>query len=434
MTFLYFAYGSNLWPPQMCGRCASARPIGSGVIHGWRLAYDKPGGDGTAKANLREEPGSEVHGVVYELDSSDREELDRAEPGYTSFDLEVRLDDDRAVEALTYRYEPDGTSSLPADWYVSLVTSGASHHGLATSYVDSHLKVEAGAEPGVPGMRPASAEDLPAMQSILSSALSAGTERYSIHPGDLAWWMWHEDPRQADRVSYWIVPQEVLLVIDAAGSEIDVFASSERDRAPYIEWAQRRLRGKGQVAGVADSDLGLIDYLKSNGYQPGHVNRWYHWDLGRVEVPEPELPDGWELRHVAGEHEAGERRRASHAAFRSTMDPEMHLQRYLRFMRSPVYDPSRDLVAVSPDGQIASFMIWWPDQSGIAQIEPFGTHPDFQRRGVGKALIHHGLRRMRDSGMTLCRVITDEPRTDATAFYESVGFQDVGRLRWWQRP
>jgi ribosomal protein S18 acetylase RimI-like enzyme len=114
------------------------------------------------------------------------------------------------------------------------------------------------------------------------------------------------------------------------------------------------------------------------------------------------------------------------------MDPSMHVDRYLGFMRSPIYDPERDLVAVAPDGTIVSFMVWWPDVSGIAQIEPFGTHPDFHRRGVGRALIHYGLTRMRAGGMRLARVCTDDDRL-ATAFYESVGFDDVGRLRWWAK-
>lgn len=434
MTFLYFAYGSNLWPPQMCARCASARLIGTGVVHGWRVAYDKPGADGTAKANLRAAPASEVQGVVYEMDTADRHALDLAEPGYTPFDVEVQLDDGRVVDALTYRYEPEGTDARPTDWYVSLVTGGASHHGLAKSYISSNLRVGADSETGVSGLRPASAADLPLMQEILSSALAAGAGAYTIHPGDLAWWMWHADPRHPDRISYWMIPDGVVLVIDAGSNEIDVSAASGRDRIPVIEWAQRRLRGRGEVAGIADADDVLVGYLKRNGYRPGHVNRWYHWDLEKVDVAEPELADGWELRHVVGEHEADERRRASHAAYKSAMDPEMHLQRYLRFMRSPVYDPKRDLVAVSPYGRIASFMVWWPDPSGIAQIEPFGTHPEFQREGVGRALIQYGLRSMHDAGMALCRVTTDESCTDATAFYESVGFRDVGRLRWWRKP
>ena len=434
MTFLYFAYGSNLWPPQMCGRCSSARAIGRGVIDGWRIVYDKPGADGTAKANLREATDSEVRGVVYELEASDRQALDLAEPGYTPFELDVRLDDGRIVEALTYRYESGGTKAPPADWYVSLVTSGAAHHRLNPAYISSKLQIGAASEPGLPGLRPASAEDLPAMQEILSASLTAGDGRYTIHPGDLAWWIWHEDPRHPHRISYWTIPGEVVLVISAGSNEVDVCAVPGQDRIPLIEWAQRRLRGQGHVAAVADADLELVEYLKAAGYRPNHVHRLYHWDLEEMDVPEPELPDGWDLCQVAGAHEAEARRCASHAAFKSTMDPEMHLQRYLRFMRSPVYDRSRDLVVVSPEGRIVSFMIWWPDQTGIAQIEPFGTHPDFHRRGFGKALIHYGLRAMRDAGMILCRVTSDEPRTGATAFYESVGFQDVGRLRWWGKP
>lgn len=108
-------------------------------------------------------------------------------------------------------------------------------------------------------------------------------------------------------------------------------------------------------------------------------------------------------------------------------------QRYLRFMRSPVYYRRRDLVAASPEGRIASFMVWWPDPSGIAQIEPFGTHPDFQRQGTGRALMYYALKQMRAAGMTLARVITDEPRSDATAFYSGVGFREVERVRWWNR-
>ena len=93
------------------------------------------------------------------------------------------------------------------------------------------------------------------------------------------------------------------------------------------------------------------------------------------------------LRHVTGEGEADGRRAASHAAFKSTMSHEAHLDRYTRLMRSPVYEPTRDLIAVAPNGRIVSFMVWWPDTSGIAQIEQFGTHPDFHRQGIAKALL-----------------------------------------------
>jgi ribosomal protein S18 acetylase RimI-like enzyme len=112
------------------------------------------------------------------------------------------------------------------------------------------------------------------------------------------------------------------------------------------------------------------------------------------------------------------------------MPDAMHLQRYLDFMRSPVYVPERDLVAVDPSGTVVSFMVWWSDPtSHTAQIEPFGTHPGFHRRGVGRALILRGLAGMKEAGMKMARVCTDDDRP-ATGFYEGVGFVDVGRLRW----
>lgn len=105
----------------------------------------------------------------------------------------------------------------------------------------------------------------------------------------------------------------------------------------------------------------------------------------------------------------------------------MHLQRYLDFMRSPVYVAERDLVAVSPAGDVAAFMVWWADPSGVAQIEPFGTHPDFHRQGIGRALIYHGLAEMKAAGMNTARVVTDA----AAGFYRGVGFEEAGSLRWW---
>jgi ribosomal protein S18 acetylase RimI-like enzyme len=182
---------------------------------------------------------------------------------------------------------------------------------------------------------------------------------------------------------------------------------------------------------VAETDAELNDYFDVEGYAVVETLNSYRWDLVNRPVPASQPLDGWELRPVAGEAEAETRRAASHAAFESTMEPSDHLQRYLRFMGSPAYERENDLVAVSPEGRVGSFMVWWPDETGIAQIEPFGTDPDFQRRGVGRALIHEGLARMRDAGMTVCRVVTDDYRP-ANGFYEAVGFTHDGALRWWR--
>lgn len=431
MAFLYFAYGSNLWPPQMLGRCPSALRIGTARLDGWRTVYDKPSRDGSSKLNIVESPGDSVLGAVYEIDDEERSALDGAEDRYDPLGVTVSTDTGARLGVRTYRWTGVASEALPYDWYLSIAQAGAALHGLPESYYSNHLGSEVSGDPLAPGVRPATADDLPLMQSILSRAVAQGGDRYSIHPGDLAWWIFHADPRHSDGVSYWMQGDDGVLMVDADDSVIGAFARPGVSPIPMIEWAQRRLRGRGAVGWVADTDSELVAYLEGEGSEVVRTDYWYRWDLDTTPVPAPSLDAGWTIRNVEGEHEADNRRRASHAAFNSTMDESMHLDRYLRFMRSPVYEPTRDLVAIAPDGTIASFIVWWPDPSGIAQIEPFGTHPDFQRRGIGRALIHYALRQMRDAGMTTTRVMTWD-KEDSTGFYEGVGFEVVGAARDWQ--
>lgn len=423
MTFRYFAYGSNLWLPQIRSRCPSARVVGVVTLDGWTVVCDKPSLDGSAKLNIRADPAGVTHGVVYEIEDDDRPALDTSEPGYDP--IFVELD---GCPTLTYAYDGDPQTGSPYDWYVATARLGAASHGLE----DDWMVVDADPDPLAPGIRPASRDDLAVIQGVLSEGLAAETHRYYIHPGDFAWWVYHGDPRHPDHLSTWIQGENGFITIDALPPhEISVFTRPGFDRMQLIRWAQRRLGGRGDVGWVSDDDTELVDELEADGYEPENVNRNYQWDL-RGDLPDPELPRGWSLRAVAGEHEANRRRAASHAAFESNMPAALHLQRYIDFMRSPVYAPEHDLIAVTASGDVASFMVWWADESGVAQIEPFGTHPDYQRQGVGRALIYHGLAEMKRAGMQTCRVITDEPRA-ASAFYEGVGFKDVGRVRWWRK-
>lgn len=423
MSFNYFAYGSNLWTPQMKSRCPSAEFIAAGVLRGWHAIYDKPSRDGSAKLNIRPSADGATPGVLYRMDDRESERLDEAEPGYHRVPVEVS-----ETQAVTYTYDGAPAGVEPYGWYQAMAMIGASEHGLP----DVHLDSTTTPDPMAPALRPVGEAGLEAMHSILSASLANADQRYTIHPGDLSWWIYHDDPRFLHATSYWLQEDRGLLVIEGRSKEISVFTTPGTDRVPLVEWAQeRRLAWSGQVGWISEEDEDMVTYLDSRSYERDATYRSYRWDLTSEPIPAPHLDAGWELRPVSGEGEANMRRAASHAAFESTMEHAMHLDRYLRFMRSPHYVPERDLVAVAPDGRVASFMVWWGDSSGVVQIEPFGTRPDFQRRGIGKALMHFGLQRMKESGFHTARVLTGEPR-QATAFYESVGFEDVGRLRSWR--
>lgn len=93
---LYFAYGSNLYRPQMrcdspdselarrqrLNRCPDSEPVASYVLSGFRLAFV---GERTARwgrggvATVMPAAGRQVHGALYRISAADEAALDRAE-------------------------------------------------------------------------------------------------------------------------------------------------------------------------------------------------------------------------------------------------------------------------------------------------------------------------------------------------------------------
>ena len=104
-------------------------------------------------------------------------------------------------------------------------------------------------------------------------------------------------------------------------------------------------------------------------------------------------------------------------------------------MQAPGYDPALDVVTVAPDGRFASFAMAWIDPATrIGNFEPVGTRNEFQRRGLGRATLHEGLRRLRASGMDIAIVGTNADNPGNITFYEKAGFRLFERLLAFKKP
>lgn len=83
MKIYYFAYGSNMDPCRMIKRslCSSRRE--HAILEGWKLVFNKVSRRNQNEdfANIEREEGSIVEGILYEIECSDLEKLDRHE-GY----------------------------------------------------------------------------------------------------------------------------------------------------------------------------------------------------------------------------------------------------------------------------------------------------------------------------------------------------------------
>jgi ribosomal protein S18 acetylase RimI-like enzyme len=88
------------------------------------------------------------------------------------------------------------------------------------------------------------------------------------------------------------------------------------------------------------------------------------------------------------------------------------------------------ILVEAPDGTMASSTIMWLDEANeTAEFESAGTHPGYRRRGLGRAMLLHGMHRARAAGAThvtvACLGAPGHPQ--ARGLYDSVGFRELTR-------
>jgi ribosomal protein S18 acetylase RimI-like enzyme len=98
-------------------------------------------------------------------------------------------------------------------------------------------------------------------------------------------------------------------------------------------------------------------------------------------------------------------------------------------MRTPGYDRGLDLVAVAPDGQLAAYGMGHYSaeenrlsKQAVGYVDPVATHPDFQRKGLARALLLAGSARLKERGLEFARVSTWGENTAMIRTAESAGF------------
>jgi GNAT superfamily N-acetyltransferase len=295
-----------------------------------------------------------------------------------------------------------------------------------------------------------SERDLEKMESILTTGRKAANGAYYVHVGDLRWWMFYtdSDPRQG-RICLWEWDTALMgwSLLSPDWRTFDVFVRPEmRGRAleaKIMIWAEERLSHTVQSLGgknirtmwVNENDALRIRWLEMRGFTCSPEFMWAMLCSLDEPLPETRLLPGYRVRSVSGEQEARLRAAASHGAFGSSLAFEDYWPRLLRFMRSPVYRGDLDLVTVAPDGRFASFCIVWPDTfTKVGLFEPVGTHTDFQRKGLGKAVVVEGLRRLKDQGMRQAIVCAEHDNPAARKLYKSAGFRAIHKLHTFEKP
>jgi ribosomal protein S18 acetylase RimI-like enzyme len=145
-------------------------------------------------------------------------------------------------------------------------------------------------------------------------------------------------------------------------------------------------------------------------------------------IPEPAVPDGYQVREVLETGELSSRAAAQREVWQPWTVGNVSDEDYARFMRMPGYHRFLDIVTVTPDGVIAAYVNGWIDPiNQIGDFGPVGALPAYRRQGLTRLALLEGLRRMKACGMDRVCVSTGVTNTPARRLYESIGFQVVNK-------
>lgn len=265
------------------------------------------------------------------------------------------------------------------------------------------------------------------------------------------YWRWHgvanlgQGPLE-EKVFLWETPQgELAAVLNSEGRGHAYLQVHPDHRSRSLEEAMVATAEEQLAIGDGQGGRRLYvwahrgdplrpDLLRARGYTPVD---WLEYQRRRPlsgEIPEVPIAPGYAVRAL-GDDELPARSWLSWKAFHPEEPDEAYegWEWYRNVQRTPLYRRDLDLVAVAPDGELASFCtIWFDDVNRTAAFEPVGTHPAHQRRGLGKAVMSEGLRRAQRLGAELAFVGSYEP--PAHALYASIGFVEYELAEPWRAP
>jgi mycothiol synthase len=183
-----------------------------------------------------------------------------------------------------------------------------------------------------------------------------------------------------------------------------------------------------------EQDEILKSSLERAGYIKTNVAEFQRWQLLDRPIPDVPLASGYTLRSLGDDSELPARSWASWRAFHPDEYDEKYQgwEWYRNVQRIPIYRRDLDLVATAAQGEIAAFTtIWFDEVTRTGAFEPVGTMPEHQRKGLAKALLTEGLRRMQKLGVVMAYVSSYDNAAHAT--YASVGFKQFDLSEMWMK-
>jgi ribosomal protein S18 acetylase RimI-like enzyme len=283
------------------------------------------------------------------------------------------------------------------------------------------------------------------LRLVAAAARHSGPDAGLYHPGDVVWGLFQnctidpatrvrlfEDGRGALRGFAWLHGGRDFSIHQDTARPL-----AARDLVAMIRWVEEHL-GPGEPF---RTELAPRDELRHGliaaGYRPtGEATFQLNAQGLDRPIPEPALPAGAAVRPVRFDDPAEVAARV--ALHREVWEPsKFTAEGYERLRAQPVYRPDLDLVAVTPEGELAAYcIVWWDPVSRSGLFEPVGAAVAHRRRGYATALLRDALRRLHALGAGQAMVVSatgEEKWEPSRRLYASAGFATLFPFEQWER-
>ena len=233
---------------------------------------------------------------------------------------------------------------------------------------------------------------------------------------------------------------DTIRIWETHGSEIVAIANSENPdenaflhshpKHRYIEeelisWAEDNIavvkgndERKTLTVWTREEDHYRETMLAERGYVRQNPKDYLKWQFLDNRIPKTNLPSGFRVASLSEGIDLAGKIECAAKAFRSS---EVPAKVYSHMQSAPSYRPNLDLCVLKDYGTVVSLCIIWLDKANnIGYFEPVATHPEYQRWGLGKAILTEGLSRLKNLGAEIAYV--GAYGDDRSAFYSSAGF------------
>jgi GNAT superfamily N-acetyltransferase len=213
-------------------------------------------------------------------------------------------------------------------------------------------------------------------------------------------------------------PEPYALILDPDHAHLAKF---------LFDWAESS--GMFEVE-ILEANEFLNDLIQSRGYIRSNDSMIVREKILADTPPETvSLPPGYSIR-LLDRSEWTSYFEAIHAVFNMMDTPEA----FASIQQAPSNVHGLHLNVVNEQDQIAAFCSVWLDrENNIAEFEPVGTMPQFQKQGLGAALLAYACNRLREMDCPKVTVESWSESIGANKLYSVCGLVEQDRLYSWKK-